>query len=55
MRFPAATGNTAIVHFQVCIMNGSTFCVCVCVPLRPLILTVGELGPADCFLHPLQF
>jgi len=22
---------------------------------QPLILTVGELGPADCFLHPLQF
>lgn len=21
----------------------------------PLIFTVGELGPADCFLHPLQF
>lgn len=21
----------------------------------PLILTVGEFGPADCFLHPLQF
>lgn len=21
----------------------------------PFILTVGELGPADCFLHPLQF
>lgn len=23
--------------------------------VQPLILTVGELGPADCFLHPLQF
>lgn len=23
--------------------------------LLPLILTVGEFGPADCFLHPLQF
>lgn len=22
---------------------------------QPLLLTVGELGPADCFLHPLQF
>lgn len=29
-------------------------CVRVCI-LKPLILTVGELGPADCFLHPLQF
>lgn len=26
-----------------------------CVRFQPLILTVGELGPADCFLHPLQF
>lgn len=24
------------------------------IPL-PLIFTVGEFGPADCFLHPLQF
>lgn len=23
--------------------------------ISPFILTVGELGPADCFLHPLQF
>lgn len=26
-----------------------------CLIFLPLILTVGELGPADCFLHPLQF
>lgn len=26
-----------------------------CLNFLPLILTVGELGPADCFLHPLQF
>lgn len=33
-------------------------CICRCVWAglsSPLILTVGEFGPADCFLHPLQF
>lgn len=26
-----------------------------CQAISPFILTVGELGPADCFRHPLQF